>query len=370
MHCIRGRSSRLRPAIEVWTSAWVGLALALIALPAAAQVQRGFAAAYPGDHDIAADPRVVFFEDFETGTVGDLGRSWDQVVTGGGMTLPDDSPAESRGSRSVQITATGGGSAGGHLYTRLPIGLDTVFVRYYVKYGAGPAFDGHTGLWMGGYNPPTPYPQGNAGIRPAGDDRFFLTFQPFGTSRMDFYAYWMGMSGLPNGWFWGNSFLQDPGLQPAYDEWMCIEVMVKGNAPTNSTNGELALWIDGVPVTHMGPGFPNGDDTYGVFTPDQNGAPWPGFQWRSTPALKANFVWLSMYEPYLTRGTQSRVLYDQVVVATEYIGPIGVETVPEPGFTMSLLMGFLLLSCLSRSSLLPGLSPLSSGRGSRTGLPV
>jgi hypothetical protein len=319
------------------------------AIPASAQLEEGLAAAYPGDLGIDSDPRVVFFEDFDSGTVEGLGQRWDQVMTGGGMSLSSDVPEGTEGGRSVRIVAQGGGSTGGHLYTRLPFGVDTVYVRHYVKFRRGGLFDGHTGVWLGGYNPASPYPQGGAGIRPAGDDRFFLTFQPFGTSRMDFYAYWMGMGGLPDGSAWGNTFLQDPSLQPAYDEWMCIEVMVKGNDPVDSSNGELALWIDGEPIIHLGPGYPNGFESYGIFNPDPNGSPWPGFQWRNTRALLANFVWISLYEPYLSQGETAQALFDQVVVATDYIGPIGVP-VPEPRVSASLVAGSLLLSWLARGA--------------------
>ncbi len=343
---IEQRHLRSSPLNRVLVAACAVVGFSLGASAAYAQIQEGLAAAYPGDLGLTADPRVVFMEDFETGTVGTLSARWEQVVTGGGMTLPNDAPAGSQGSRSVQLTARGGISDGGQLYTRLPTGLDTVFVRYYVKYTSGSPLHGHTSLWIGGYNPSTPYPQGGAGIRPLGNDSFNLTFQPFGPSRMDFYAYWMGMTGLPNGFFWGNSFLQDPGVQPDYDDWMCIEVMVKGNQPVSSANGELKLWINGLPIAQMGPGYPNGYDQFGIFTPNPSGPPWRGFQWRNTTALKANFIWLSMYEPDVSPGVTSRVLFDQVVVATTYIGPIG-RNVPEPGLALGLLIGSLWLSGIS-----------------------
>lgn len=355
MSQIERPSIRSKTLIRGMMPLCAALAFGLGAVAAGAQVQQGLAAAYPGDLGLAADPRVVFFEDFETGTVGNLGTRWDQVVTGGGMTLPNDAPTDSHGVRSVQMSAQGAGSEGGQLYSLLPAGLETVYVRHYVKYRSGAAFEGHTGVWLGGYNPATSYPQGGAGIRPLGNDRFFLTFQPFGTSRMDFYAYWMGMSGLPNGYFWGNSFIQDPGLQPDYDDWMCIEVMLKGNKPVTTANGELKLWINGVPTIHLGPGYPNGYDSYGVFTPDPDGPPWRGFQWRNTTALQPNFVWLSMYEPYLPQGTTARVLFDQVVVATQYIGPIA-RDVPEPAVGTALLVGSLWLGSIARGR--AGLPPM------------
>lgn len=347
MSSIEKRQLGSSSAIRIVAVVCAAVTIVLFATVSVAQVQQGLAAMYPGDVGLAADPRVVFVEDFETGTVANLSGRWEQVVTGAGITLPNDAPADGAGRRSVQLTARGGFSDGSQLYTRLPTHLDTVFVRYYVKYTTGSGASGHSGLWLGGYNPSTAWPQGGAGIRPQGNDTFSLTFQPFGTSRMDFYAYWMGMTGLPNGFFWGNSFLQDPNLRPDFDDWMCVEIMLKGNQPVTSTNGELKLWVNGVPTMHMGQGFPRGYDDYGVFTPNPNGPPWRGFQWRNSTALKANFVWLNMYEPELNSGVTTRLLFDQVVVAKEYIGPI-VRSVPEPGLAVGLLVGALGLSGAAR----------------------
>ena len=75
-----------------------------------------------------------------------------------------DVPSESGGTRSIQITAVGGQNTGGHLFTKLPTGHDQLHLRYYIKYAAG-SFH-HTGGYMGGYNPPTNWPQGGAGIQP------------------------------------------------------------------------------------------------------------------------------------------------------------------------------------------------------------
>lgn len=353
MRAIDRRHFRSKNATRKAAALCLAVGFGVCAGGAAAQVQLGIAAAYPGDVGIGEDPRIVYFEDFETGTVADLRTRWEQVVTGAGITLPNDAPADGAGRRSVQLTARGGVSDGSQLYTRLPTALDTVYVRYYVKYTTGSGASGHSGLWLGGYNPSTGWPQGGAGIRPQGNDTFSLTYQPFGTTRMDFYAYWMGMSGLPNGYYWGNSFLQNPNLRPDFDDWMCIEIMLRGNQPVSASNGELRLWVNGVPTMHMGQGFPRGYDDYGVFTPNPNGPPWRGFQWRNSTALKNNFVWLNMYEPELGAGVTTRLLFDQVAVATEYIGPI-VRDVPEPGLAVGLMAGALWLTGVSRAAVQHG----------------
>ena len=44
---------------------------------------------------------------------------------------------------------------------------------------------------------------------------------------------------------------------------MCVEHMVKLNNPVTASNGEHAIWLDGVKVSHLGQGFPNGSWTGG-----------------------------------------------------------------------------------------------------------
>jgi len=117
--------------------------------------------------------------------------------------------------------------------------------------------------------------------------------------------------------------------------------MIQLNDP-NDTNGEQALWIDGRLVSHLGKGFPKGLWTYDKFTPGKGGegirwnrekeeperfgvpdggAPFEGFRWRTVTELKVNYVWLYIYTAK-PAGHRIKVWFDDVVVATEYIGPL------------------------------------------------
>ena len=59
------------------------------------------------------------------------------------------------------------------------------------------------------------------------------------------------------------------------------------------------------------------------FRPDPSvSASFEGFRWRSDNAVKANYVWLSHYVTEDKPNNVSKVWYDQLVVATEYIGPM------------------------------------------------
>ena len=46
-----------------------------------------------------------------------------------------------------------------------------------------------------------------------------------------------------------------------------------------------------------------------------------GFRWRTVPDLNVNYVWLYVYTQQ-PAGHHIRVWFDDVVVATEYIGPM------------------------------------------------
>jgi len=108
------------------------------------------------------------------------------------------------------------------------------------------------------------------------------------------------------------------------------------------SNGEQALWLDGKLVAHLGKGFPKGRWTFDKFEPlkggggvrwddakgdrehfevPEGGAPFEGFRWRTVPELNVNYVWLYVYTEK-EAGHRIRVWYDDVVVATEYIGPL------------------------------------------------
>jgi hypothetical protein len=262
------------------------------------------------------------------------------------MSLSDDTPAASAGKRSLQVSHVGGHSTGGHLYRRLEPGYDKLHVRFYVKFATdcGPI---HHFFHIGGYYPTTPYPQGGAGERPQGDERFTVGIEPYGDAwTWDYYAYWMAMRGSPpRGQTWGNSFLPPPKPKVARNQWICVETMIKMN-DVEASNGELALWIDGKRISHLGPGFPNGKWIFDKFIPGAGGRslrwsdaaggreeftvrpggePFEGVRWRSDPRLKLNFLWVLIYITASPNGHVSTIWFDDIVVAKEHIGPLAMN---------------------------------------------
>ena len=292
-------------------------------------LRQGLAATYPRDVGMAGDPNVVFVEDFESDSLDEIGKRWESVKNSEAMSLSADVPSDSRGAHSLLMTHVGGRSTGAHLYRRLLPGHDKLHVRFYVKFDPDCAPIHHF-VHVGGYNPATAWPQGGAGTRPSGDERFSTGVEPFGDKwRWDFYSYWMDMRSSPDRHSWGHDFINDPALKAERGRWICVELMMTMNDPVAQSNGEQALWIDGKPwskdgqlVSHLGQGFPTGKWVWDSFLPDPQGEPFEGFRWRKSEELNLNFLWLLLYITKSPPGHVSKVWFDDIVVARQYIGPI------------------------------------------------
>jgi predicted amidohydrolase len=300
---------------------------------------KGIAAKYPGDAGIERDPQVLFAESFEAGSIEEIGKRWGEMSNKDGkvMAFASDVPSESRGHRSLQVTATLGENTGGHLYTRLSRGEDKVHARFYVKFAADGGYIHHF-VTLGGYNPPTAWPQGGAGERPRGDDRFTAGIEPYGNhgryaapGAWNFYSYWHEMKKSADEKYWGNSLTPvKPALVPR-DRWQCVEVMLECNSAPDKPDGQLALWLDGQLVARFGSGARRNSWTgMGFSLVEDGGEPFEGFRWRTTPDLKINFFWLLHYvtenaarqNRVANPKAIHRVWFDDIVVSTAYVGPI------------------------------------------------
>jgi hypothetical protein len=233
------------------------------------------------------------------------------------------------------MTATMGENSGGHLYTVFR-GVERAFVRFYTKFAADAAYEHHF-VELGGYNPPIPYPYPRAGTRPSGDDRLLVfvdgdgwygRYPPPGSWTL--YTYWPEMKISADKNYWGNC-LNPPEPHPLpKGRWQCVELMIKLNTP-GQADGELALWLDGKLVEHVRKGIPRGPwSGMGFDLLPKGGEPFEGLMLRTSKALEINHLWL---EHYIDEGTQrmqhlanptrvNRVWFANVVVATEYIGPL------------------------------------------------
>lgn len=291
----------------------------------------GIADRYPGDAGIDKDPRVVFVEDFESGSLAAVKKHWNEVNDKhNNLKLDAEVPSGSSGQKSLLISHVGGKGHGGHLFREMKPGFEKLHARWYVKFDPACAQIHHFGTHMGGYNPPTRWPNPKAGNRPAGDKRFLVGIEPYGKAwRWDFYAYWCEMRpSPPRGRFWGHDFVNDPNLKVVKGKWICVEVMIKLN-DVGDTNGEQAFWIDGKLwkrdgqiISHLGKGFPKGKWVVDSWHPNPKGKPFEGMRWRTSKQLLINNLWTYLYITKAPKGHLSKVWFDHIVVARDYIGPM------------------------------------------------
>jgi len=261
----------------------------------------GLARLYPGDEGIERDPRVLFVDDFETGTVEQIGERWGHIYKSENTVLSDDIHANSPGDRSVRM------SDNAYLYTHTK-GVDTIYARFYVKFHEKTGYVHHF-VHLVADRVPTPWPKGGAGETPPGDAKFSTGIEPTGRwgkfpppGVWNFYTYWHEMKTK-----WGTVFVgKEEPIQPG--RWYCVEAMLKANSAPDKADGEQAFWVDG--------------ELYGRFE---------GFRWRTTDKLKINSFWLLFYNTdQPARHNQdphpeSRVMevwFDDIVLATEYVGPV------------------------------------------------
>jgi len=272
----------------------------------------GIAANYPGDVGIGSAPGVIFFDDFESySSASQLTQKWSnyyqgantRIVTGGGV----------NGSKAAELTLPVTSSeVSNALVKNLPARQDTLFVRVHTKFGPGyHQTDGHNGIRIAGnYTGP--------GRRPNGVD-FFLTLMEnsiyYGEARPGYtnlYIYhpeqrdvwgdhWypdgkvLPFDGTPGNF--GSGFVKRPNFIPLTDRWYSYELMVRLNTP-GQRDGRVALWIDGVVV-----------------------ADFQNVRFRDVDTLKIDQIQLELH----TKSNSSAVdrkWYDNVVVATSYIGPM------------------------------------------------
>ena len=269
--------------------------------PAPPPDQGGLAALYPGDENIELDPRVLFVEDFETGTVAEIGARWGSSHRKESLTFSDHLHAASPGNRSLRIAGNG------HLYTHTR-GVDRMYARFYVRFHPKTGYVHHF-VHLVADRTPTPWPKGGAGERPSGEAKFCTGIEPTGRwgrfpppGVWNFYTYWHEMKTRWGSVYHGEQTPIVPG------RWYCVEALLKANSAPEKRDGEQAFWVDG--------------KRYGRFG---------GFRWRTTDKLKINSFWLLFYntdQPARHNKDPkpgSRVMevwFDDIVIATEYVGPV------------------------------------------------
>ncbi len=305
--------------------------------PLFAQIANG----YLNDIGIENNTDVVFTEMFEETSISNMitASNYNTSSVMSNFSFDASVPLGSVGTQSCKLTTIEGTTMNEdtYLFKRFPVGInDSVFVRYYIKYNNAHTFH-HSGVWMGGNNPPTAWPNVNAGYKPAGNSAFHIGSEIRGATQnaqnnaqFGLYNYWMNMHqstqinpGTGLGYYWGNDFLSpNPIATLDMTQWNCIEVMVKMNNPVSNNNGELALWINGVKIAQYSQGNPSGTWNDQIFNEGPGGT-FEGFQWRDDPALLFNYIWIKNYATLnASHLSPNDLWFDHIVVAKKYIGPI------------------------------------------------
>lgn len=294
------------------------------------QVEKGIASQYPGDKDIESHPSVIFASGFENDFEG-----WSRFNTNVSEILEDPSVANS-GEKLLQTTATRGVNTGGDVIYKLPETVDELYLRFYTKFHKETVIPHHF-VKIRAYKP-DPY-WGNAGQRPNGDEAFWTGIEPSLKNTWQFYTYWHKMrswqtyEGVPDtsrgpNPYYGNIF-HPPDQEPfERDEWICVEARLKANTP-GKLDGEKAFWIDGVKIGEWKTGSPSGTWRGARFVtagPENlDPKPFEGFEFRSDGTVKISEISLQWYvtERFAERGDaeENIIYFDDVVLATEYIGP-------------------------------------------------
>jgi hypothetical protein len=292
--------------------------------PTLPEGNNGIAAAYPLDSGITGNANVLLFDGFDTyTTISQLTSSgnWSNYYQSGNLLLDTSAGNFFGGTKAMRIRMpTSGGEVSNSIIKILSPTRDTLFMRAYVKYASN--YSGmnsaHNGISMlANWTGPGVVPNGSNYFSVAVENSNYLSEpQPGYTNayvyhpeQNDTYGEHWYPSGFtsngdgPDGGF-GSYFVARSNYSPTRGEWISYEIMVQANTP-GVRDGRIAVWENGVII-----------------------ADWQNIRFRDTSALKIN-------EVRIENGGQSSTQindkwYDNVVIATSYIGPMasGDSTAP------------------------------------------
>ena len=279
----------------------------------------GIAAQYPGDVGISGDPRVLFADDFESyATADQLQGPWDAIYHMVGLTRTADDVFF--GAQALEMIAP-------QQSTELSNGVakmiaptqDVVYLRYYSKFET--TFDITGSSHNGGDISAGYYVDGNAtpGIPADGTNKYLISYEDWRGEVTDtspglqnVYIYHpeqrsnYGDHFFPNGDVmpntsipgnFGPEFVARTNVTPELGRWYEFEVMLRANTP-GIRDGRITCWMDGEVI-----------------------ADFTNLRLRDIDTLQIDRIGLSLHFGD-NSSRETRKWYDNVVVATEYIGPL------------------------------------------------
>lgn len=271
---------------------------AMAATVIAGKVEYGLAARYGDDEGIEAHPAVIAATGFESSQWAaeafDYSRDLPQ-----GYEYTTDPALVLSGNGSLQIQQTQGTHQPSEFHPSIP-DSDTVFVRWYRRYEAG--YDWTQHKMPGVYAKESDAQNGTAGVPPTGCDKYSCKLYVDNNARPAFYSYHPDQEGP-----YGDGIQQNVGTPVVLEteRWYCFEMMLKSNTP-GQRDGELKMWIDGILKGHV-----------------------EGLRFRTCETLKINEFTHSAYVGGNWVSERDQKLWDDnLVIATEYIGPMPDKTAP------------------------------------------
>jgi hypothetical protein len=282
----------------------------------------GIAAQYPGDVGIDADSAVLFSDDFESYTQSsELDSKWTYFYQTQLVAITTDPANVYAGSQALEFTIP-------QQDAELSDGVDkdispeqdVLHLRFYSKFmppydvvGSSHNGGGISAHYFGPNNQATP------GVPADGANKFLVNLENWrgeaataSPGQLNVYVYhpeqrsqW-GDHFYPTGlvnpntslpFDFGPDFVSRPDVVQELDRWYCYELMVQANTP-GLRDGRIAAWLDGVLVMD----FMN-------------------LRLRDVDTLTINRVGIGLHIGSNPNG-ESRKWYDNVVVATSYIGPM------------------------------------------------
>jgi len=278
--------------------------------PALPEGNTGIAASYPNDSGIAGNANVLFADGFDGYTsLSQMESNYNGYFQRSNIAI--DTSTFFAGSKSLRIrmpqTDTDVFNA---LIKTISPARDKLFVRAYVRYQTNYAGvrDAHNGIHLSG----NPYL--GPGRKPTGRDFFLVNIENsrnrgegepgythayvYHPEQDDIYGEnWYSDGTTTNGaQSFGPFFVPRPRTVPPRGVWICYEVLVQMNTP-GSRDGRVAFWQNGTLM-----------------------ADWQNIRFRDVTTVKISEVQLENGGKSSTQ--QNDKWYDNLVIATSYIGPV------------------------------------------------